>query len=91
MTITIMLPVSRKPNLVKLEWIEGKKYFLKDIKRNFVFDVVNDFNSKISFDFNSKTIKETKYSESCGFCVENAKEVFKWVIMTKQWIEIINV
>ena len=81
MTITIIFLVSRKPNLIKLEWIEGKKYFLKDLKRNFVFDVVNDFNSKISFDVKSGTITETKFSESCGFCVENAKEIFKGVIL----------
>ena len=81
MVITIMFPVSRKPNLIKLKWIEGKKYFLKDLKRNFVFDVVNDFNSKISFDVMSRTITETKYSGSCGFCVENSKEIFKLVIL----------
>ena len=82
MTITILIPVSRKPSLTKVEWIEGKNYYVKDLKRNFVFDVVNDFNSKISFDVMSGTITETKFSESCGFCVENAKEIYKGVILS---------
>ena len=51
----------------KLQWIQGKKYFLKGPKENFQFHIVREFVSQITLDVGSGYIKETNFSSSGGF------------------------